>query len=33
MRSLSEDGKTLTLTMKGTNPDRQPRNDTLVFEK
>ena len=32
-RSLSEDGKTLTLTMKGTNPDGQARNDALVFEK
>jgi hypothetical protein len=33
LRSLSEDGKTLTLTMKGTNPDGQARNDTLVFGK
>lgn len=32
-RSLSEDGKTLTLTMKGTNRDGQARNDTLVFQK
>jgi hypothetical protein len=32
-RSVSDDGKTLTITMKGTNAQGQPRNDVLVFEK
>jgi hypothetical protein len=32
-RSVSEDGKTLTITMKGTNADGQPRHDVMVFHK
>jgi hypothetical protein len=32
-RTVSEDGKTLTITMKGTTADGKPRNDVMVFEK
>src|SRR5262245_50363035 len=32
-RVLSEDGKTLTITSKGTTADGKPRNDIQVFEK
>lgn len=32
-RSLSADGKTLTIVSKGTTPDGKPRMDTQVFEK
>jgi hypothetical protein len=32
-RVLSKDGKTLTITSKGTTPDGKPRNDVQVFEK
>jgi hypothetical protein len=32
-RTVSEDGKTLTLKMTGTTAQGQPRNDVLVFEK
>ena len=33
VRVLSADGKTLTITSKGTTPDGKPRNDVQVFEK
>jgi hypothetical protein len=33
VRSLSKDGKTLTITSKGTTEDGKPRNDVQVFEK
>jgi hypothetical protein len=33
VRVLSKDGKTLTITSKGTTPDGKPRNDVQVFEK
>jgi hypothetical protein len=32
-RVLSADGKTLTITSKGTATDGKPRNDVQVFEK
>lgn len=32
-RRLSADGKTLTITSKGTTPDGKPRTDVQVFEK
>ena len=32
-RVLSKDGKTLTITSKGTTADGKPRNDVQVFEK
>jgi hypothetical protein len=32
-RVLSADGKTLTVTSKGTTADGKPRNDVQVFEK
>jgi hypothetical protein len=32
-RILSADGKTLTITSKGTTADGKPRNDVQVFEK
>jgi hypothetical protein len=32
-RVLSKDGKTLTITSKGTTADGKPRNDMQVFEK
>jgi hypothetical protein len=32
-RVMSKDGKTLTITSKGTTPDGKPRNDVQVFEK
>lgn len=32
-RKLSADGKTLTITSKGTTADGKPRNDVQVFEK
>jgi hypothetical protein len=32
-RTVSDDGKTLTITMKGTTAQGQPRNDVMVFEK
>ena len=32
-RVLSADGKTLTVTSKGTTEDGKPRNDVQVFEK
>jgi hypothetical protein len=32
-RVLSADGKTLTITSKGTTADGKPRNDVQVFEK
>jgi hypothetical protein len=32
-RVLSADGKTLTITSKGTTADRKPRSDVQVFEK
>jgi hypothetical protein len=32
-RSLSADGKTLTVTSKGVTEDGKPRNDVQVFEK
>jgi len=32
-RVLSADGKTLTITSKGTTPDGTPRSDVQVFEK
>jgi hypothetical protein len=32
-RVLSADGKTLTITSKGTNAQGQPRNDVQVFER
>jgi hypothetical protein len=33
VRVLSKDGKTLTITSKGTTPDGKPRSDVQVFEK
>jgi hypothetical protein len=33
VRVLSKDGKTLTITSKGTTADGKPRNDLQVFEK
>jgi hypothetical protein len=32
-RSLSADGKTLTVTSKGVTADGKPRNDVQVMEK
>ena len=32
-RTLSADGKTLTIVSKGTMPDGKPRHDVQVFEK
>ncbi len=32
-RKLSADGKTLTITSKGTTPDGKPRTDVQVFKK
>jgi hypothetical protein len=32
-RTLSADGKTLTIVSKGTTPDGKPRTDTQVFEQ
>ena len=32
-RVLSADGKTLTITSKGTTSDGKPRNDVAVYEK
>jgi hypothetical protein len=32
-RVLSANGKTLTITSKGTTADGKPRNDVQVFEK
>jgi len=32
-RTLSADGKTLTIATKGTNAQGQPRNDVAVYEK
>ena len=32
-RVVSKDGKTLTLTVKGTNPKGQTVNDVMVFDK
>ena len=32
-RKLSSDGKMLTVTVKGTNPQGQPINNVAVFEK
>jgi hypothetical protein len=32
-RTLSADGKTLTITSKGTTADGKPRNDVQVFER
>jgi hypothetical protein len=32
-RSLSEDGKTLTIEAKGTTGQGQPRNDVMVYER
>ena len=33
VRTLSKDGKTLTITTKGTTEDGKPRNDVQVFER
>ena len=33
LRTLSADGKTLTIESKGTTPDGKPRNDMQVFER
>jgi ABC-type xylose transport system substrate-binding protein len=33
VRVLSKDGKTLTITSKGTTADGKPRSDVQVFEK
>ena len=33
VRTLSADGKTLTIVSKGTTADGKPREDTQVFEK
>ncbi len=33
LRTLSADGKTLTIESKGTTPDGKPRHDMQVFEK
>jgi len=33
VRTLSKDGKTLTITTKGTTTDGKPRNDVQVFER
>lgn len=33
VRTLSKDGKTLTITSKGTTEDGKPRNDVQVFER
>jgi hypothetical protein len=33
MRKLSADGKTLTITSKGTTADGKPRHDVQVFQK
>jgi hypothetical protein len=33
VRKLSKDGKTLTITSKGTTADGKPRHDVQVFEK
>jgi len=33
VRKLSADGKTLTITSKGTTVDGKPRRDVQVFEK
>ena len=33
VRSLSKDGRTLTITSKGTTEDGKPRHDVQVFEK
>jgi len=32
-RTLSADGKTLTIETKGTTPDGKPRHDVAVFER
>jgi hypothetical protein len=32
-RVVSQDGKTMTVTTKGTNPDGQATNNVIVFEK
>ena len=32
-RVVSQDGKTMTATVKGTNPQGQPTNNVVVFEK
>jgi hypothetical protein len=32
-RVLSADGKTLTITSKGTTGDGKPRHDVAVYEK
>jgi hypothetical protein len=32
-RTLSADGKTLTIESKGTTVDGKPRHDTAVYEK
>lgn len=32
-RTVSDDGKTLTVTVKGMNPAGQPFNNTLVFDR
>jgi hypothetical protein len=33
VRTLSKDGKTLTITTKGTTEDGKPRHDVQVFER
>ena len=33
LRTLSADGKTLTIESKGTTPDGKPRHDMQVFER
>ena len=33
VRTLSKDGKTLTITSKGTTEDGKPRSDVQVFER
>ena len=32
-RKMSSDGKSFTVTVKGTNPQGQPVNNVLVFAK
>jgi hypothetical protein len=32
-RVVAQDGKTMTVTVKGTNAQGQPTNNVLVFEK
>jgi hypothetical protein len=33
MRSVAADGKTMTVTQKGTTPDGKPVDHTMIFEK